>query len=342
MLKTVYVLPILAVLSAPGAALAVEKKAEKKKVIESASQAAGTQSKPQSMPVEPDLPPTDTKKTETKVDEADQLITNRRLRADAGSLSKWSVSMFFDYKGGSLDAPTKAERPNIVNGADALTLQSLTGEVGVRYRLTPRDSLTLSTGLFMTTPFHDSIDTDNAALKKNFDDNHQKLNISDPSIKYVHLAQLYGIQSVSLVKPTLITNNQQHKAGYQASLLLSQTFMKDVGKTGFSYGVGLQSLIYNFHNDNKNLSSSVTGVYPAAEYVINDTLNLRTVFGWQVYEQFRRQDSDTFTKRKVYQSVGMGISVTRDVFLYPNIQFIPSDIRSDRTNLAISANINVF
>lgn len=297
-----------------------------------------TKSKPQSIPVEPTTP-TDPNK---KVDEADELITNRRLRADSGSLSKWSASMYFNYQGGSLAEPGSPERPNIVNGADALTLQNLTGEVGVRYRLTARDSLTLSTGLFMTTPFHGTIDTDNARLRKNFDDNHQKLNVSDPSIKYNHLAKVFGVQSVSLVKPTLITNNQQREAGYQASLLLSQTFMKDIGQTGLSFGVGLQSLIYSFHNDNQALSTNVTGLYPSAEYVINDTFNIRTVFGWQVYEQFRSQDSDTFVKRKVYQSVGLGISVSRDIFLYPNIQYIPSDIRSDRTNLAISANINMF
>jgi hypothetical protein len=68
---------------------------------------------------------------------------------------------------------------------------------------------------------------------------------------------------------------------------------------------------------------------------------LRTVFGWQVYQQTRRDDTWTFEKRKVYQSLGTGISVTRDIFLYPNIQFIPSDIRSDRTNIGLSAYINL-
>lgn len=276
------------------------------------------------------------------VDEADQVITNRRLRADSGSLSKWSASTYFNYQGGSVADPLKPERPNIVSGADAITLQNLIGEVGIRYRLSALDSLTLSTGLFMTTPFHDTIDTKDAALKKNFEDTHQELTVSDPALKYTHLDKFFGVQSVSIIKPTLITNNQQKDAGYEASFLFSQTFMREVGKTGFSYGAGIQALLYTFNNDNKNLSDSVSGIYPAAEYEINDTFNLRTVFGFQVYEQLRKQDNSTFNKRKVYQSVGLGISVTRDIYLYPNIQYIPSDIRSDRTNIAISANINVF
>ena len=300
------------------------------------AQATKTESK------EKEAEQTITKPAEKKEDEADQVITNRRLRADAGSLSKWSASMYFNYQGGSLANPTQPERPNITNGKDALTLQSLAGELGVRYRLTSLDSITASTGFFMTTPFHSEIDTDNAALKKNFDDNSQELNFADPFLKYVHLDRVWGMQSVTTLKPTWITNNQQTDLGYKASYFLSQVFMKDYGTTGFSYGMAFQGTWYDFSEYNKNTSRNVIGLYPAAEYVINDTFNLRTVFGWQVYEQYRTQENGTWTKRKVYQSVGLGISLTRDIFLYPNVQFIPSDIRLDRTNIAISANINLF
>lgn len=281
-------------------------------------------------------------KTESKSDEADQVITNRRLRADAGSLSKWSASTFFNYQGGSVADPLKPERPNIVNGADALTLQSLVGDIGIRYRLTALDSLTVSTGLFMTTPFHDKIKTNNAALEKEFDKNSQELNVNDPSLRYTRLGKLWKAQSVLSIKSTLITNNQQKRAGYDTSHNFLQQYMVAVPDTGFSYGVGLQVIAYTFDTTNQNLARYIPGIYPGAEYEINDTLNLRTVFGWQVYQNSRAQSEDTFVKRKVYQSVGLGISVNRDIFLYPNIQYIPSDIRSDRTNIAISANINVF
>ena len=69
-------------------------------------------------------------------DEADQVITNRRLRATEGSLSKWSVSTYWNYQGGSMSDPTDPERPNIVSGGNVETLQSLSGEVVVNFRLT--------------------------------------------------------------------------------------------------------------------------------------------------------------------------------------------------------------
>jgi hypothetical protein len=276
-------------------------------------------------------------------DEADQVITNRRLRASEGSLSKWSVSTYWNYQGGSVSDPTEPERPNIVSGGNVQTLQSLSGEVGVKYRLTKLDSLTVSTGLFMTTPFHSKIDK-NSKLKPAFDENSRKLNVQDPFLKYSHLDSIWGIQSITTVQGKVITSNQLANRRFRSELMLSQNFMKDVGNTGFSYGAAFIGYFYDFRDSVKaeDNTDKLIGLYPQAEYVINDTFNLRTVFGWQVYENLRGQPSDTYNKRKVYQSVGLGISVTRDIFLYPNIQFIPSNINRDITNIALAANINLF
>ncbi|MFP5490488.1 MAG: hypothetical protein ACLGG0_03260 [Bacteriovoracia bacterium] len=278
---------------------------------------------------------------EKKEDEQDQVITNRRLRADLGSNSNWSVRTFWNYSGGSVEKPGAAQRPNIVAGADALTLQNLSGDIGIRYRITKFDSLNLSGGVNMTTPFHSSIKTNDPGLKKNFNDNKQKATANDPSLRYSHVGSVLGIQSITSWSSTWITNAQLSDAGYETSHVPSQTFMKDFGN-GLSAGVAFQAVLYTFQKQNDALADQVLGVYPAAEYVINDTYNLRTVFGQWVYQKTRGDDANTYVKRKVYQSVGLGISVTRDVFLYPNIQFIPSDVRDDRTNIAISANINLF
>ncbi len=282
-------------------------------------------------------------KIEASADEADQTITNRRLRASEGSLSKWSISTFWNYSGGSLSDPTEPERPNIVNGGNVQALQALSGEVGVKYRLTKLDSLTFSTGLLMTTPFNSSID-DNSRLKQGFDKNARKLNIQNPFLKYSHLNKILGIQSISTIQGKFFTDNQFAERRFRSELLLSQNFMKDVGQTGFSYGAALMGYFYDYRDsvNKEDLTRQLLGLYPQAEYVINDMFNVRTVLGWQVFENLRGQPSDTYTKRKVYQSVGVGVSVTRDLFFYPNIQFIPSNIREDVTNIALQMNWNIF
>lgn len=289
---------------------------------------------------------TEATSTETKsTDAADEAITNRKLRAETGSLSKYSVSTFFDYSGGNLADPINPERRNITASADALELQSLSGSVGVRYRISSLNSMTASTGFFMSTPFHDSIRTKDPATKKEFEKTNRKLNVSDPALSFTHLNKLLGVQSVSTLSSTLITNNQLENRGYESLWSASQTFMYDVGQTGLSFGVNMSYGYYTHSKDpaeGDQLATNNLGFYPAIEYIINDTLNLRTVSGMWVYQQTTASAADSWEKLKVYQSVGLGISVTRDIYLYPNFQFIPSDIRSDRTNIAISASINVF
>jgi hypothetical protein len=279
---------------------------------------------------------------EAVVDAADEAITNRKLRAETGSLSRWSASTSFDYSGGSLADPLNPERPNITAGSDVLTLQSLSGSVGIRYRISPLDSITARTGFFMTTPFHDSIRTNDDERKKDFKKTNRQLNVSDPSLRFVHVDKVFKVQSVTTISGTLITNNQLANLGYESYWDIDQTFMYDFGKSGFSAGGSFYFGTYTLSEDDDNLATYNVGFYPSLEYIISDTLNLRTVLGQWVYQQSKGSPSDTWVKLKVYQSVGLGISITRDIFLYPNIQFIPTDIRSDRTNIALSASINLF
>ena len=43
-----------------------------------------------------------------------------------------------------------------------------------------------------------------------------------------------------------------------------------------------------------------------------------------------------------YQSVGIGWVASRDVWIYPNIQFIPDNLDIKNTNVGVSATINMF
>jgi hypothetical protein len=274
-------------------------------------------------------------------DQADNVITNRQLRASSGSLSKWSVNTFWSYSAGSINAPTNVVRPNITAAGDISALQSLYGTIGARYRLSPLDSLSLSIGLNMVSPFHGSIRTNDSDLRSEFDDNARKLSANDPAIKFSHLDKISGIQSVTELELSFYTAEFVRNAGFRTGTVLSQTLMYELGKTGLSLGTALEGTWNTFGGDADSAKRPkfILGFYPMLEYVINDTFNLRTVSGVWVNE-FRR-DGSSFN-RVIYQSVGLGISLSRDVFLYPNVQFLPGDLRADKTNLGLNANLNLF
>jgi hypothetical protein len=276
-----------------------------------------------------------------KVDEADKVITNRRLRAATGSLSKWSGNFAYNYNAGSIDKPLAAQRPNISSGANNLTLQNMTLNMGLRYRFSTLNSITFAAGAFMTAPFNSSIKTNNPGLKKRFNSTRQQLTVNDPNIIFTNLANVAGFQIVTQFTPTLTTNSQQRDQGYTGSFDWTSTIMKDIGKTGLSLGGALEYTRYFFDKTDKGLGANYLQIYPVGEYVINDTLNLRTVLGYQ-WEQLRSTKYTNYHKLAVYQSLGLGITVTRDVFLYPNIQFLPSQMKTGLTNIGLSAYINAF
>jgi hypothetical protein len=47
-------------------------------------------------------------------------------------------------------------------------------------------------------------------------------------------------------------------------------------------------------------------------------------------------------QKYVYQSIGVGIAVTRDIYVYPNVQLVPDHIASNFTNFAVATTINMF
>ncbi len=287
----------------------------------------------------------DAKGTSNKVEgeeDMDQVITNRKMRAEAGSKSKYSASAILNYSGGSIDKPLAEDRPNITGALGATYKANATADVSARYRMTPTQSLSAGFGIRWVAPLEtDGIEPDPDSGKVQ-----DRVDASNPYISYNNVYRWLGIQSVFSAGGTFITNSDMRDRGYVGTFSISQNNIYNIGTTGLGVGLLLNAGtgLYDKSGPLKAAQYEYAlGAYPFIEYVINDTFNVRTISGVWVYDHARSEaDPFTFYKNKIYQSVGVGISVTRDIFLYPNIQFMPEDIRSDRTNVALNATINVF
>jgi len=294
-------------------------------------------------------------KKSSENDEADQVITNKKLRAETGSLSKWSISTTFDYFGGTIEKPGDAVRPDLTASGDQPTLASMYGSVGVKYRTSKLTSLTLGIGLSMVTPFNESTKSDDEGINSYFKSSDDKLQASNPSLSFSVLNKIGGVQSVTQIVNSWYTEDFFRDRGNLTSLDFSQTFAYDIGASGLSIGMTFLGG-YGFFDKPKNArlkggkesigtlrSNYNIGAYPFVEYVINDTFNIRTTSNVWAYRHVDAETNAwTFKKTPIYQSIGVGISVARDVYLYPNVQFLPENIRSDMTNVAVSSNFNIF
>ncbi|MEN0059250.1 MAG: hypothetical protein AAGB31_10490, partial [Bdellovibrio sp.] len=262
------------------------------------------------------------------------------------SKSQWSFKSSLGYNGGSLQRPFDTIRPNYRASATMESLSTLSGTVGVNYRISKGGNLSFGTGIKIMDPLHGDVTKDFEDPRANRQGAKVRRNqVSTPYLDYSQGYRALGMQMISSITYSHYT--EEDSTDYYnllGNVSLSQTVLADLGSSNWQGGVSL-----SYDKEIVKGSFSVPGdmrydygigLFPFAEYSFNDTFSFRTVFGYFQFAQYEEQGE--LIQLEPYQSVGIGISVTRDIYVYPNIQFTPKDIRDDRTNVAVSANLNLF
>jgi hypothetical protein len=155
-----------------------------------------------------------------------------------------------------------------------------------------------------------------------------------------------GVQSILTATSTYYTQDALVDRGLESKNEVTLNSLYDFGGSRFSAGMVLQGAFFTHNKDAPALKAGQAQhefyALPITEFEINDLMNWRAVYRYYWYQQNRAQASSAWTTLDPTISTGIGFTITRDIFVYPNIQFNPEDIRADRTNLGMSANINLF
>jgi hypothetical protein len=275
----------------------------------------------------------------------DQEITNAKLRADSGSKSKFSMSATANYRGGSVSRPFAAERPDLSGLPDNQVDTSLDGTLKVRYRPDKNSSLSLGVSMGMKTPFQGDVN-----------DNETQLNIGDPLVGYNRTFAAIGLQNSWNVYGSIGTSDESKNVDRDASFATDYTLMKKFDR--FSVGT-TASIWYDVlstepgENPRWRQKAGMEKVdkrvawggtfSPTFEYQVSEKFTFRALFAYFRWKHLYGDGENWRMLRiKEYNSVGMGIAVIRDVYLYPNVQFLPRDAKLANTNVGLSATINVF
>jgi hypothetical protein len=272
----------------------------------------------------------------------DDLLTNNNLRAYSGSTSTWSIASTFNYNGGTIQAPFAEDRPNIANASSTTLKADLDGSISVKYNLNAKHSLLAGFGVRWIAPFSKNGPT-------NYDGT--VYDVMNPYIEYQYIYKWVGIQSVLQVSGTQWTQADQTAIGDAQQLNIDQENAFELGTSGVSLGASIY-LQYQWFNKTGAAAgfSDVTtqqSVYilsfsPVVEYQLTEKINLRTWLGLWTYEHYVSESNRlAFSRDTVIQSIGVGISVTRNIFLYPNVQFVPDQMISSATNVGLTATINL-
>lgn len=289
--------------------------------------------------------------TPTAEGDIDDEITNARMRSTLGSKSKWSFKSSLSYQGSSIEKPFDTTKLSIQGAQFGKQMTYLGGNVGVNYRLSKAESLSFGTGVQINAPLEGDIWDDFDDPRSSTGGKMKRFEVSSPYLTYSNAYNYKGIQMITSVGYTHYTTKDavSESAGQNmlGNINFDQTILGQVLVEGLEVGASFYA-DYNIFKGS-SYTPAIAGeryqymiaVYPFLEYAFNDTFSFRTVFG---YFQFYNMDGATkeLDQADPYQSMGIGISVTRDIYLYPNIQFNPQNIRSELTNVGLSMNLNLF
>jgi len=279
----------------------------------------------------------DKKKKDKNGNDIDKDVTNPRLRAVSGSKSKWSMTFGLTYNGGALNNPFGLKRPDIYGNPENETLTSFGGSISGRYRLNKKNSFTLGFGFGYLAPFRDDGDS-----------NRDQLNVSNPGVGYNRVEKLGMFQLVSSLDYVFGTSVVFKEQNLQGFLSLGITVLTNFNESRFNLGLAFSYTPFFYKDDPVPFDTRTTysiGFYPFFEFEFTKVWYFRTVLGFLNYEHVRSDiDGSPFsmTTAPHYISVGIGIAITRDIYLYPNVQFLPKDFSVDNTNFAFTATINVL
>lgn len=268
---------------------------------------------------------------------ADDILTNNNLRAMSGSTSKWSIASSFTYDGGTVASPFAESRPNIAGASATSTDTDVNGLLNIKYNINKQNALLLGFGIRKMAPFVSS-----GPSAQFYNQGGKDMDAFDPSLTYQYIYKLGVIQSVLQIGFTQYTRQDivsNQGGNLDKGFGLDQENIIEIGNTGLSIG-GSIGVAGNTPTDfSQDYSRYQYWFDPYIEYSLSEKINLRTVLNLWTYEIYPVAG---LIHDNVTQSVGVGFSITRDIFLYPNVQFLPDHASLDVTNVGITATINLF
>lgn len=285
-------------------------------------------------------PPAATSKTSSgstlvnKQFEESQTLTDPKLKADAGSLSKLSAKASISYYGPTFGDLASPEQPN-PDGSIGNYSQAMRGALSARYRLSSDSTISAGTGISFVKPFHgwDRTDINNPFLNYDFSSRFGKLQMRNSAgltistvPNYTAIGQLGGVSwDNSLVY------------GLGGGLALSFDSGVNYWIFSRSYRPGSTR-----RGGDGNASQYNLSWYPGLKYNVNDRFNINTSAGFSLQNPRSASDSTTLLNRTVSLRLGFGYAFTRDIYFAPYFQSFVTQLALNTTTINVSGVFSVL
>lgn len=256
-------------------------------------------------------------------------ITDTKLKAEAGSLSRYSLKLNLSYYGPVLSDLSAADQPN-PEGSVGVYATSLGGSLSMRIRQSASQAWSLGTGLKVIHPFHGMDRTD----------------INNPYLSYDVSHRSGNLQYRTSPGLSVITVPNFTKIGEYGALNWDNSVVWNIGDSSFAMSLdsGIGYYLYNrgYQKSDGKASLYTVSLVPGLKYNLNDRWSFNTSWGLLWWNPRSRDDQSVMLPRMVNQRIGAGYGISRGVYFAPFIQFYPERIASDTTTVNMSTIFSLF
>lgn len=257
-------------------------------------------------------------------------ITDTKMRADLGSLSRYSFKFDLSYYGPAMGTPWEKNLPN-PDGVVRDSTTKIKGNISARYRLDSNSSLFLASGLSTLYPLHGVGRTD----------------VNTPQVGYDMFHRLGDVQMRNALSVSAVTVPTYQAVGMAAGLNYVGSLIFEFGTSGFFAGTDLL-FFYNIFNREYNPTTDrgtprYTGIFsPSLKYNFSDRWNVNTNLGFAFWNPRSLENEWALWPQAVTQKLAVGYAFTKAVYVSPYLNFYPGKIATDTTTMNISTVFSVL
>jgi hypothetical protein len=256
-------------------------------------------------------------------------ITDGKMKADEGSLSRYSLKFAFTYAGPPVGDLSNKYQPN-PDGAVTVNETSLGGSISGRYRIDGQSAIAVGTGINFLTPFHGVSRTDT----------------KNPFISYDRSSRLGNVQLRNSLGYAYTTVPVYRNAGQAGALNYDNSLMYNIGTSNVGVGMDTSFSYYLFDREYQKsdgrISRVTLGFFPQVKYYFSDKLNVYTSVGVNYWNPRMISDETKLQNRSTTQRLGMGYSYSRDIYFAPYLNFYPDNMRMTSTTLSFTTVFSIL
>ena len=255
--------------------------------------------------------------------EDDHQITDIKLKAEQGSLSKYSLKVILSYSGPPIGDLSNKRQPN-PDGSIGNASTSLGGTIGGRYRFDKETALSLSTGISALTPLHGV----------------ERVDIRTPTLTYEQVFRVDEWQFKNAPGVSAVTVPEYIQVGEFASLNYDASAYRNLGLSRFKIGTEVSFGYYLYNRS--YLAQDRTAVrynlsfYPAVKYAATDKLGFYTSLNISFWNLRTMSNESTMWNKTLSQRFGLEYALTKDIYVAPYLNFYPKSLAVDSTTINVS------